>query len=108
VEPEPSSADPGILNADPSYSRALAEVRSCLAALAIGRAGLTQASYFERLLMSLDQLHPDGWATYPLDGDDAALSRPLELAVDRMVALGGDALSLELLFADVVGSITDS
>lgn len=95
------------MNAELAYSRALAEARSCLAALADRAADIEQASYFERLLISLDQLHPDGWATYPLDGDDVDLIGRLELAVDRMVALGGDALSLELHLADVVGPITD-
>ena len=57
--------------------------------------------------MSLDQLHPDGPATYPLDGRQTDLTRWLESAIDRMIALGGDALSLELLLADVVGPITD-
>lgn len=92
---------------DLAYSRALAEVRSCLAALADRAADVEQASYIERLLMSLDQLHPDGWATHPLDGDDVDLIGRLELAVDRMIALGSDALTLELLLADVVGPITD-
>lgn len=85
--------------ADLVYARALAEARSCLAALADRAADVEQASYFERLLIALDQLHPNGSATYPLDGDDADLIGRLELAVDRMVDLGGDALSLELLLA---------
>jgi hypothetical protein len=96
------------MSADLAYSRALAEAHSCLAALADGAADIEQASYFERLFISLDQLHPDGCATYPLDGDRVALIGRLELAVDRMVALGCDALSLELLLAEVVGPITDS
>lgn len=94
--------------ADPAYSRALAEARSCLAALADRAADIEQASYFERLLLSLDQVHPDGWATYPLDGDDVDLIGRLELAVDRMVDLGGDALSLELLLSDLIDRIIDS
>lgn len=31
----------------------------------------------------------------------------LEAAVDRMIELGGDALSLELFLADVIDPITD-
>lgn len=90
-----------------AYDIALAEARSCLAALADGASDVDESSQVEHVLIALDELHPDGPATYPLDGRQADLTRRLESAIDRMIELGGDALSLELLLADVVNPMTD-
>jgi hypothetical protein len=60
------------------------------------------------LLIDLDGIHAaDLSVTYPMYGARADLLAQLEAAVDRMIQLGGDALSLELLLADLVGPITD-
>ncbi len=42
-----------------------------------------------------------------MHGTPVKLRVRLEAAIDRMVQLGGDALSLELLLADVIDPITD-
>lgn len=91
-----------------AYAIALAEARSCLAALADGATDVDESSRVEHVLIALDQLHPDGPATYPLDGRQADLTRWLESAIDRMIELGGDALSLELLLSDLIDPIVDS
>lgn len=81
------------------YAVALADARSCLAALADAATDFDESVHFEHLLLTLDALHPDGPAHYALAGDRGALLDRLDAAVDRMQALGGDPLSLELLAA---------
>lgn len=78
---------------------ALADARSCLAALADAATDFDESVHFEHLLLALDALHPDGPAHYALAGDRGALLDRLDAAVDRMQALGGDLLALELLAA---------
>ena len=70
-----------------AYDIALAEARSCLAALADGATDVDESSQVEHVLIALDELHPDGPATYPLDGRQADLTRWLESAIDRMIEL---------------------
>jgi len=82
------------------YAIALAEARSCLAALADTATDFDESIHFEHLLLDLDTMHPDGPALYSLVGDRATLLQRLERAVDRMLELAGDGLSLELLLAD--------
>ena len=82
-----------------AYAIALAEARSCLAALADAETDFDASVHFEHLLLTLDALHPDGPAHYAVAGDHGALIERLDVAVDRMLALGGDLLSLELLAA---------
>lgn len=91
-----------------AYAIALADARSCLAALADAATDFDESGRYERLLIDLDGIHAGDFpATYPMCGTTAELLARLEAAVDRMIELGGDALSLELFIADVVGPITD-
>lgn len=90
-----------------AYAIALAEARSCLGALA-DLSQLDKSYRYERLLIDLDGIHVGEFpATYPMYGTRAELLARLEAAVDRMVQLGGDALSLELFLADLIDPITD-
>lgn len=76
---------------------ALAEARSCLAALADTATEFDESVQFEHLLLALDAMHVDYPGLYPLEENRSQLLRRLEAAVDRMLDLGGDGLSLELL-----------
>lgn len=80
-----------------AYAIALTEARSCLAALADRATDVYESSHYDRLLIDLDGLHPWGPALWPMSGTKAELLDWLESAVDRMLDLGGDGLSLELL-----------
>lgn len=83
-----------------AYAIALAEARSCLAALADGATDFDESIHFEHLLLDLDSLHgDDAPALHSLTGDRAELLCRLETAVNRMLDLGGDGLSLEILLA---------
>ena len=82
-----------------AYAIAVAEARSCLAALADAATDFDESVHYEHLLLALDALHPDGPALYAVAGDRGALLDRLDVAVDRMLALGGDLPSLELLAA---------
>jgi hypothetical protein len=82
-----------------AYAIALADARSCLAALADAATGLDESVHFEHLLLTLDALHPDGPALYAVAGEHGALLDRLDVAVDRMLALGADLLWPELLSA---------
>ena len=82
------------------YAIALAGARSSLAALADDAATFEESIHFDRILLDLDAMHPDGPSLYPLLGERAELLERLETAIDRMVELGGDGLSLELMLAD--------
>ena len=88
-----------------AYAIALADARSCLAALADAATDFDESVQFEHLLLALDALHPDGPALYAVAGDRGALFDRLDVAVDRMLALGGDLLSLEFLAALAHGTI---
>ena len=90
-----------------AYVAAYATARSCLAALAdLSDSG--ESCRYERSLITLDGIHAGDFpATNPMHGTPVELLARLEAAVDRMVQLGGDALSLELLLADVIDPITD-
>ena len=80
-----------------AYAIALAQARSCLAALADAAPDICESSHYERLLIELDGLHPVGPALSPIHGTKDELLDRLEVAVDQMISLGGDGLSLELL-----------
>lgn len=82
------------------YAVALAEARSCLAALGDGADSFDESNRYERLLLDLDQLHPIGPGLSVITGTRAQLLDQLEAAVDQMIELGGDRLSLELLLAE--------
>jgi hypothetical protein len=90
-----------------AYVEAYAAARSCLGALA-DLSDFDEACRYERLLINLDGLHAGDFpATSPMYGIPAELLAQLEAAFDRMIELGGDALSLELFLADVIDPITD-
>lgn len=86
-----------------AYAIALAEARSCLAALADAATGFDESVYFEHLLLDLDSLHPDGPGLSPMLGSKDDLLDRLEAAVDKMLDLGGDGLQLEFLLAQALG-----
>ncbi|GAA2077551.1 hypothetical protein GCM10009821_16510 [Aeromicrobium halocynthiae] len=80
------------------HAVALAEARSCLAALADAAASVDSSAY-ERLLIDLDVITNDvGPATYPIDdvGFDELVERA-EHALDSLKTFGVDALSVKLL-----------
>lgn len=90
-----------------AYIDAYAAARSCLGAFA-DLADFDESCRYERLLIDLDGIHAGDFpATYPMYGAPAELLARLEAAVDRMIQLGGDALSLELFLADVIDPIAD-
>lgn len=68
-----------------AYGIALAEARSCLAALADTASDLNESIHFERLLLDLDRLHPDGPGLSMITGSKAELLDRLEYAVDGMI-----------------------
>lgn len=78
-----------------AYAIALAEARSCLAALADSTADFDESVHYEHLLLDLDTLHPIGPGLSPTAGTKVELLDRLEGAVDRMIDLGGDGLRLE-------------
>ena len=86
-----------------AYVEAYAAARSCLGALA-DLSDFDDSCRFERLLLDLDCMHGgDFSATYPMPGTRPELLAHLEGEVDRMMVLGGDGLSLELLLASALG-----
>lgn len=86
-----------------AYVEAYAAARSCLGALA-DISDFNDSCRYERLLIDLDCMHcGDFPATYPMSGNGPELLAHLEGEVDRMLALGGDGLSLELLLAHALG-----
>jgi hypothetical protein len=81
-----------------AYAIALAEARSCLAALADSASTFEESVHYEHLLLDLDALHTIGPTLYATTGTKTDLLGRLETAVDQMLDLGeGDGLSLELL-----------
>lgn len=105
-----SSDQPDRVNTILTYSLALGEARSCLAALADSAADVEESVYCDRLLIKLDWITRDiGPATYPITASKAELLDRLEAAVDRLIDIGADGLSLELLLADarLVGEAAD-
>lgn len=85
-----------------AYAIALAEARSRLAALADGATDFDESIHFAHLLLDLDRLHPFGAGLSPVTGTKAERLYRLEAAVDQMIDLGGNSLSLELLLADAL------
>lgn len=92
-----------------AYAIAVAEARSCLAALADDATDFDESIHFEHLLLDLDSMHePDGYPSlYPLLGSRPDFLSHLEAAVDQMLDLGGEGLSLGLLLADAERSCHD-
>ena len=85
-----------------AYVAVYATARSSLAALADQATGEDSCRY-ERALLALDQNHGTFPAAYPLIGSRGDLLLWLEGAVEHMIELDGDGLSLELVLADVLG-----
>lgn len=63
------------------YFAALAEARSCLAALADSAVVVEESCFYERLLIALDEIHPFGPAIYTITGPNETLLLPLSLAL---------------------------
>ena len=82
-----------------AYATALADARACLAALAGAASDFDESVHFEHLLLDLDALHPEVPGLSPISAGKVELLAQLEAAVDQMIGLGGDGLSLELLLA---------
>lgn len=79
----------GVMDHDPEYLVALAEARSCLAALADSAPTTDESSYFENLLIDLDLLTGDiGPATTPIHASWPTVLRRLEVALRRLGAIG--------------------
>lgn len=87
-----------------AHALILAEARSCLAALADMATSFDQSVAYERLLLRVDWLHGDDTPAYePMPGVGLDhLQRRAEDAIERLVEFGVDALSVELLLADLV------
>ena len=86
-----------------AYLEAYGAARSCLGALA-DISDLDDSCRYERLLIDLDGIHGGDFpASYPMPGTGPELLARLEDEVDRMIELGGDGLSLELLLASALG-----
>lgn len=82
-----------------AYAAAYATARSSLAALA-DQAAAGESGRYARALLKLDRGHQGVLpATYPLVGSRRDLLFWLEGAVEHMIVLGGDPLSLELVLA---------
>lgn len=98
--------DRGCMTMTLAYAIALAEARTCVAALADTASAFEESIRYEHLLYDLDALHPIGPTLYATTGTKPDLLGRLETFVDQMLDLGdGDGLSLELLLvAARVGS----
>lgn len=84
-----------------AYAVALADVRGCLAALADTATSFADSVRYEQLLLHLDAINDgDGPALTPTSGAPCELLRQLESAIEGLIDLGGDGLTLELLLAD--------
>ena len=85
-----------------AYTAAYTTARSSLAALA-GQTPGEDACRFEQVLLELDQIHHGDFPPiYPLIGTRRDLLVWLEGAIKHMIALGGDAPSLELMLASAL------
>ena len=80
-----------------AYAIALAEARSCLAALADTAQDINESIHCEHLLLDLDGLHSFGPGLSPTSGTKSEHLDRLEAAVDKMIEFGGDGLALEML-----------
>ena len=86
-----------------AYALVVAETRSCLAALADAATTFGQSVAYDHALLELDGiLGDDGPGCEPLPGVGRdELQRRAESAIERLVEFGVDALSVELLLADL-------
>jgi hypothetical protein len=84
---------------DLAYLHALGEARSCLAVLSDTAADEDESGHYERLLIALDVVDPDGPSTWPIFGDRAALLGRLKASVDQLIELGADPMPLDLIWA---------
>lgn len=85
-----------------AYVAAYATARSALTALADDAIG-EESVHYERALLALDRLHHGVLpATYSMLGSRRDLLLWLEGAVEQMVVLDGDGLSLELVLSDAL------
>lgn len=91
-----------------AFALALAELRSCLAALADTAWSFDESVHYEHLLLDLDRLYPDGSALYPTTGAKAELLNRLGVAIDQLIELGAAAFTLEPVIIDVRQSSVSS
>lgn len=86
-----------------AHAYLLADARACLAALADSATTFDQSVVYDRLLLRLDWLHGDDTpACEAMPGVDRdELLRRAESAVGSLVEFGIDALTVELLLADL-------
>jgi len=86
----------------PSHAIALAEARSCLAALADTAVTFQASVDYERVLLQLDWIHGDdvpGLDASGLTDDRNALFSTAEAAIEELVDFDVDALQIELVLA---------
>ncbi len=82
-----------------SYAHALADVRSCFAALA-DLSRYDRSIEYEQLLLDLDAMHGGLFpASYPVTGSLADLNRRTDARLDELAHHGADPLTIELLLA---------
>lgn len=82
-----------------SYAHALADVRSCLAALA-DLSRYDQSIEYEQLLLDLDAMHGGMFpAAYPVTGSVADLNSRTDARLNELAHMGADPLTVELLLA---------
>jgi len=89
-----------------AHAYAIAEARSCLAALADNARSVEASIEYDRLLIHLDGIVDDYVAgIWALDeADPERLLARLDVAVEELVACGLDCLSAELLLDMAIGA----
>jgi hypothetical protein len=91
----------------PSHAIALAEARSCLAALADTAVTFEASVEYERVLLQLDWIHGDdvpGLDPSGLTDDRNALFSTAESAIEELVDVDVDALQVELVLAMLIAA----
>ncbi len=85
----------------PSFLAALAEARSCLAALA-DATSYDQSLGYEQPLLRLDAMHGGCFpAPFPVAASIPQLRRRVEARLEALARLGADTLAIELLLAEL-------
>lgn len=57
-----------------------------------------EANQYERLLITLDRLEPDGPATWPISADRAAMLGLRKATVDQLIRIGAGPRPLDLVW----------
>jgi hypothetical protein len=90
-----------------SHAIALAEARSCLAALADTAVTFEASVTYERVLLQLDWIHGDdvpGLDASGLTDDPNVLFPNAESAIEELVDFAVDALQIELVLAILIAA----